>query len=109
MVEVGRLPPDDELPVGRNSQRLSKDTAIRARSYLISTQVVVVSEDLIAKRWGVGCNGQTVQSVDVGLVGTEPKHTVRSRKNRVIVRAVDGHCERQRNGRIAVIAVVAAI
>src|SRR5207244_9301261 len=29
-VEVGGLPPDDELPVGRSSQRLAKDTAVWA-------------------------------------------------------------------------------
>ena len=29
-VEVGGLPPDDELPVGRSSQRLGKDTAVWA-------------------------------------------------------------------------------
>src|SRR5882724_662897 len=41
-VEVGGLPPDDELPVRRSSQRLGEDTTVCADSRLIGAQVVIV-------------------------------------------------------------------
>ena len=40
--EVGGLPPDDELPVRRSSQRLREDTAVWADTRLIGAQVVIV-------------------------------------------------------------------
>ena len=39
--EEGGLPPDNELPVRRSSQRLGEDTAVWADTRLIGTQVVI--------------------------------------------------------------------
>jgi len=50
MVEVGGLPPDDELPVRRSSQRLGEDTAVCAHTGLIGAQVVIIWEQGIVER-----------------------------------------------------------
>jgi len=54
-VEVVGLPPDDELPVGRSSQRLRKDTAAWAGTHtFIGNQILIVREQGIQKRT-MGC------------------------------------------------------
>ena len=50
MVEVGGLPPDDELPVRRSSQRLGEDTAVCADTGLNGAQVVIIWEQGIVER-----------------------------------------------------------
>ena len=50
-VEVVGLPPDDELPVGRSSQRLGKDTAAWAGTHtFIGNQIGIVREEGIQER-----------------------------------------------------------
>ena len=49
-VEVGGLPPDYELPVRRNSDRLGKDTAVCADSRLIGAEVGIEGEERIQER-----------------------------------------------------------
>ena len=50
VVEVSRLPSDDELPVRRSSQRLGEDTAVCAHTGLIGAQVVIIWEQGIVER-----------------------------------------------------------
>ena len=49
-VEVGGLPPDNELPVGLSSQCLGKDTAVWADTGFIGAQVVIVWKQGIEER-----------------------------------------------------------
>jgi hypothetical protein len=50
VVEVGGLPPDDELPVGRSSQRLGEDTAVCADPRLVGAEIVIVWKQGIQER-----------------------------------------------------------
>jgi hypothetical protein len=50
MVEIGVLIPDKELPVRRTSDSLRKDAAVRARTQLIGSQIVIIQEHCSGER-----------------------------------------------------------
>ena len=111
-IEVVRFPPDDELPVGRSSHRLSEDTAACAGTHtFIGHQIGIVREEGIQERIlsGTRIHGHAPHPPEQFVVGAgEVYVAVRADRKRCNRRmAVYAHREGHSDLRGAVVAVVA--